>query len=218
MSIHINKLLPEGVSIEKFKTGSELLLTCELGKYTKLLLREDLSATDINVDDELKKTSHFSFVVQSKFVNDLPYGDVQLAKFNHGDFLLKTQSVAKADLKFEDRHVYFNYNSDVKANRDFRGKSRSAAYVSLMAFVLVKNFIDDEPNRKLIIDHSRRLRAERWRVYRPYRFTGKRYPAQKPTRDQISNSGCSSTALGNLCERQSEKRINERGILLEREV
>jgi hypothetical protein len=108
----------------------------------------------INVSDNLKKTSQFSFVVQSKFVNDLPLDGIQLVKFNLGDFLLKTQNVLKADIKFEDRHVYFNYKSDVKANRDFRGKSRSAAYVSLMAFVLVKNFIDDKPNRKLIIDQE----------------------------------------------------------------
>ncbi|TDF94686.1 hypothetical protein [Paenibacillus piri] len=154
MSIHINELLPKGVSIEVFKTGSELLLACELGKYTKSLLQEDLSVAGVNVDDELKKTSHFSFVAQSKFVNDLPYDDIQLAKFNYGDFLLKTQNVLKADINFKERYVYFNYNSDVKANRDFRGKSRSAAYVSLMAFVLVKNFIDLEPNRKLIIDQD----------------------------------------------------------------
>ncbi|KUP22084.1 hypothetical protein [Paenibacillus sp. DMB5] len=154
MSIHIRELLPKGVNLTEFKTGSELLLACELGKYTKLLLQEDLSVAGVNVADEFKKTSHFSFVVKSKFVNDLPYGDIKLAKFNHGDFLLKTQSVARADIKFKDRNVYFNYNSDVKANREFRGKTRSAAYVSLMAFVLVKNFIDQEPNRKLIIDHE----------------------------------------------------------------
>jgi len=154
MSIHINELLPNEVSIKEFATGSELLLACELGKYTKMLLQKDLSVMDINVPDELKKTSQFSFVAQSKFVNDLPHDGTQLVKFNLGDFLLKTQNVLKADVKFEDSHVYFNYNSDVKANRDFRGKSRSAAYVSLMAFVLVKNFIDDKPNRKLIIDQE----------------------------------------------------------------
>jgi hypothetical protein len=154
MSIHINQLLPEGVSIKEFKTGSELLLAHELGKYTQLLLQEDLSVEGINVDKELKSTGHFSYVVKSNFVKSLNHEEVSLAKLNVGDFFPKSRNVTEVAIKFVGNEAQFNFESDPDSNTILRGKNRSAAYVSLMAFVIVKNNIDNKPKRKLVIDHE----------------------------------------------------------------
>ncbi|WP_079913065.1 hypothetical protein [Paenibacillus sp. 32352] len=154
MSIHINQLLPEGVNIDEFKTGSELLLAHELGKYTKLLLKEGLSVDGIIIGEELKKTKYFSFVMKSRLVESLAPSDEKLMPYNIGDFFLPSQNVSRVDLKFEEHHVYFNFNSNKRANSALYVKNRSAAYVSLIAFVLVKNSFDQKLNRKLIIDHE----------------------------------------------------------------
>ncbi|RUS44554.1 hypothetical protein [Cohnella sp. AR92] len=155
MSIHINDLLPEGVKLKEFKTGSELLLAYELGKYTKLLLEEGLSVDNVGIDTELVQTAHFGFIVDCELIEGIePVAETDLPDYDIADFFLPSQNVSKVDLLFEEGCVIFNFNSNKRANSALNTKNRSTAYVSLMAFVLVKNYIDQTPNRKLIIDHE----------------------------------------------------------------
>lgn len=62
--IHLNELLPDNFNrVTKIYNGTELLFVYELGKYSKLLLGKELDLSNVTIEESIKNSEYFSFVV-----------------------------------------------------------------------------------------------------------------------------------------------------------
>lgn len=155
-TISINELLPAGEKIRKIHTGSELLLAFELSKYSKLLLGKGLTLSDVTVAKEIQGSDYFSFVV----INGLDVGfqpdPETLVDVTKSLKYFFRETVEGVSLQSEsDEEVVYNHDFDINSNRILFGENRSAAYVSLMAYLMVKAKSEGKAVPKLIIDHEK---------------------------------------------------------------
>lgn len=154
--VSFNSLMPKEVHVKKIHSGSELLLAYELDKYLKKLAGKELSMKGISVAKELLSSMHYSFVVanglnigQQQEIQDLASYSKQLKYFFTGTVESVVFQEETADI------ISYNYNKDVIANSVLHGENRSASYVSLVAYLMVLAYINNEPYKKLFIDHSK---------------------------------------------------------------
>lgn len=159
--ITMNELLPTGVKIRKIQTGSELLLAYELNKYSKLMLGRELKLTDVTIAKELLSGEHFSFVV----MNGLDVGFVParetLADYSKNARYFFTETIEGVALsKVTPEEVVYSFEYDTNANRKLHNENRSASYVSLMAYLMVKAKAEGVTTPKLIIDHENYNQSE----------------------------------------------------------
>jgi hypothetical protein len=154
-TISINELLPTGEKIRKIQTGSELIFAFELSKYTRTMLGKELSLSDVSIAKELLAGEHFSFVVMNGLDVGIATSRENLADYQKSEryfFKGTVEGVAFSSVTPEE--VVFNYQHDVKANIKIHGDDRSAAYVSLMAYLIVKAKAEGVAIPKLVIDHE----------------------------------------------------------------
>lgn len=152
--ISINELLPTG-RVRKIQSGSELLFAYELDKYAKIMLGKEVSLQDVTIAKELLSGEHFSFVVMNNLdVGFVPSRDT-LADYSKNSRYFFTETVEGVNFSSvtEDEVVY-SFEHDTSANRKLHGDNRSAAYVSLMAYLIVKSQVEGVPVPKLVIDHE----------------------------------------------------------------
>lgn len=152
----LNDLLPNGMKAKKITTGSELLFAYELDKYARLILDKKLTLKGINIAKQLYSQAEFSFVV----VNGL---DVGFEVVNRKDTLMDistvkgkffTDTVQGVEFKSKtDKEWVYDFNFNVRANRVCYGMNRSAAYVSLVAYMIIDSLDRGVPCPKLVIDH-----------------------------------------------------------------
>lgn len=154
-TIHVNEVLPASTRLKRIRTGSELLFVYELNKYTKKFLGKALSLSDVAITKDLLKSTYFSFVVSEGLEVEVPYQKEDLADYSATSRYFFTKTVEDVDFVkvTEDRVTYaFEYN--IAANAVLHGEDRSAAYVSLMAYLVVKAHMEGKNVPVLHIDHK----------------------------------------------------------------
>ncbi len=160
-SICINAFFGNERRVKKITTGSELLLAYELDKYSRLLLGKRVSLANVSISKSIIGSEQFSFVV----TNGLDVGftpDMEtLADYRVrvGLFFTKTIDGIVFKLMTPELWVYdFSYNT--AANLITYGANRSAAYVSMIAYLIVKSAKDGVACPKLLIDHEEHAQLE----------------------------------------------------------
>ncbi|CAM3465151.1 MULTISPECIES: hypothetical protein [Paenibacillus] len=151
--IRLNELLPLDKKVTTIYTGSELLLAYELDKYAQTLLKKKLVLSDVTISEELLIGEHFSFVVTNGLdVGFKPIGT--LKPYSDRNFF--TKSVEGVYFKKDtDDEVVFELQSDIMANQVLNASSKkSAGYISLIAYIMVRSAKVNKPIPKLIIDHG----------------------------------------------------------------
>lgn len=159
--LSINDLLPLDRKVKKIATGSELLLAYELDKYAKLMLGSRLSLSDVQIVKRVQGSEQFSFIV----TNGLDIGFVpdheNLTNYASRQNLFFTKTVEGVEFKSKTEDAWtYNFSHNTYANREVYGASRSAAYVSLIAYMMVKARIEGVKCPKLIIDHESHAQLE----------------------------------------------------------
>lgn len=153
-TISINYLMPNGLELKKIETGSELLLAYELDKYAKVMLGKRLSLSGIEIAAELQSREHFSFVVTEGLDVGFIPSLKTLADLTKYPRLFFNGSVEGVEFRSRSDSEYVYAFDDKSSNQVLHGENRSAAYVSLVAYLLVKSKRDGTPIPKLIIDHE----------------------------------------------------------------
>lgn len=154
-TISINELLPKGEKIKKIQTGSELLLAFELSKYTRMMLGRELSLSDVSIAKDLLAGEHFSFVVMNGLDVGIPTSRENLADYKkNARYFFEGTVEGVAFSKITEDEVYYSYLHDVRANDKLHRENRSAAYVSLMAYLMVKAKAEETKIPTLVIDHE----------------------------------------------------------------
>lgn len=153
--VGLNDLLPFASKVKKIQTGSELLFAYELGKYAHLMLGMELQLNDVSISKELLRGEHFSFVVSNGLDVGFQTERTELADYSQSApfFFTKTvEGVAFSSVTPE--KVTYSFNHDTVANFVLHQQDRSAAYVSLVAYLIVKSIKEGVPTPKLLIDHE----------------------------------------------------------------
>ena len=157
-TITLNELLPK--HIKKITTGSELLLAYEIGKYTRIMLNRELEL-GVSIDKDLLSGDHFSFVYQNGLnVGFMPEREnlADISKVSRFFFKGTVEGVA---LKLDtDELVVYNFDEDPRANAVLHFGNRSTAYISLLAFILVRAFANGKQIPKIVIDHKLYINTE----------------------------------------------------------
>lgn len=156
-TISINDLLPAGERIRKIQTGSELFLAYELNKYAKLMLGKEVSLADVSIAKELLTGEHFSFVVLNGLdVGFVPERDTLADITKKDKYFFKGTIDGVAFTETTPDKVVYSFTFDPNANRILHGDNRSAGYVSLLAYIMVKAKAEGaEKIPTLVIDHER---------------------------------------------------------------
>lgn len=158
MEITLNELLPK--RIRKIQTGSELLLAYELDKYSKIMLGKTLKV-DVSIAKELLSGEHFSFVVQNGLDVGMDITGLKLAdntKFTRVAFTGTVSGIQFSKDTAEE--VVYSFNHDQSANAILHYDNRSAGYVSLVAYLIVKAHAEGVAAPKLTIAHSEYNQSE----------------------------------------------------------
>lgn len=159
MSVALNDLLPK--RIRKLQTGSEILLACELNKYVRLWMGDKLSLGDVTIAKELLTREHFSYAVTNGLdVGFEPSRDT-LADYSRSARYFFPRSIEGIKFKkYTPEEVVYDFDFDNRANAFMRNEYSSAAYVSLVAYVMVKAYMDalnsggEYQIPKIVIDHE----------------------------------------------------------------
>lgn len=152
MKINLTELLPK--RIRKIHTGSELLLAYELDKYAQIMLGQSV-VVDVTIAKELLDSEHFTYVVQ----NGLDVGfEVEASKLlditkSLRHFFKDTVEGVKFTSESEEEVVY-DFNFDRHANAVLHYDNRSAGYISLIAYLMVKAKAEGVATPKLRIAHA----------------------------------------------------------------
>ncbi len=157
--LNINDFLPR--KIKRILSGSEILLAYELGKYAKLMLDRDF-VLGVPIERDLTKSEAYSFAI----ANGLDLGfTVDKSRF--------TSHIAKQKLYFTGtvegvtlvkdtpEEVVYDFNHDPLNNRVMHGDSRSTAYVSLLAFLMVRAYQRGEAMPKVVFGTETYSQKER---------------------------------------------------------
>lgn len=136
-------------------SGSELLLAYELDKYTKKLLGKPLSLEGITIDSELLGSDHFSFVVTNGL--DIGYTPTreELADYSRNERNYFYDTVENiAFVKDTDEEVVYTFDHNVSKNLILHQRNRSAGYISLVAYLIVRAYGEGKQPPKLVIAHE----------------------------------------------------------------
>jgi hypothetical protein len=150
--ITLNEFIPLD-SLKEITTGSELLLAYELGKYAKEMLGKELSLSGVNISKDLLSGEHFSFVVNNGLDVGFEPDRTELADYSRNAQYFFTKKADGVDLRKETKNeVVYSFEHNTEANHT--RNNRSAAYVSLVAYLMVNSKHDGAQMPKLIIDHE----------------------------------------------------------------
>lgn len=150
--ITLSELL--GSKVKRIQSGSELLFVWELYKYSKELLDKELTIEDAQVLKAVREGEHFAYVYNNSNLNlnYTPGSDEVLADYSETD-----RKYFKGDLNnivFEKQTAnewVYCYHTDKTANIVLYGYNRSAGYVSLYAYMVVKAYKEGKKIPKLIL-------------------------------------------------------------------
>lgn len=153
--VGLNDLLPISGRVRKIQTGSELLLAYELGKYAKKMMGLELSLTDVTIAKELLNGEHFSFVVTNGLdVGFVPKREDLIDYSDSAKYFFKNTVEGVAFKSETPEEVVYEFAHNIPANRILHNEDRSAAYVSLVAYLMVKSKFEGVPMPRLVIDHE----------------------------------------------------------------
>lgn len=131
-----------GCSVKKLSSGSELMFVYELSKYTKMLLNKTLDLKDIQVVKELFGSEYMAYL-QNKGVH-LCVGAVDSTR-DLSEIERKFFNDDLSGIVFEsqtDEEWVYSYTTNKTANLVLNRYNRSAGYVSLYAYMVVKFYAD----------------------------------------------------------------------------
>lgn len=156
-----NELLPIKKRVRKIQTGSEVLLAYELNKYARLMLDKQLILSDVSIAKELQTREHFSFVVTNGLNVGFEPDLSTLADYSKSARYYFTRTIEGVKFKkYDEDEVVYDFEFDHRANAFMRNDYSSAAYVSMVAYIIVKSYKESIEKGtefkvpKLIIDHE----------------------------------------------------------------
>lgn len=159
--LKMNDFLPEGKKIKRVLSGSEILLAYELSKYTRLMLDREF-LLGVPVERDLMKSAEYSFAVSNGLDLGFTVDTSRLTAHHATQRLFFLGTVENVNLlKDTPEEVIYDFNHDPTRNRVMHGDSRSAAYVSLMAYLMVRAYQRGEPMPKIIYGTERYSQKER---------------------------------------------------------
>lgn len=143
-----------GSKVRRIQSGSELLFVWELYKYSKELLDRVLTIEDAQVLKAVRDGEHFAYVYNNSELNlnYTPSENEILADYSETD-----RKYFKGDLsgivfeKQTEEDWTYCYHTDKSANIVLYGYNRSAGYVSLYAYMVVKAYKEGKKVPKLIL-------------------------------------------------------------------
>lgn len=157
--IQLNELLPDSFNrVTQIYNGSELLFAYELSKYSKRLLDKELVLLDVTIKESIKNSEYFSFVVDNGLNVGFEFERSTLVQIVD-DRKFFTGSVEGVVFKKDSAdEVVFDVHHDMEANKWLNNDyNRSAAYISLIAYLIVRGIRDSTTVPKIIVDHANYL-------------------------------------------------------------
>lgn len=157
--ISLNAFLP--VEVKKVLTGSELLLAHELDKYSRKLLNKRVTLEGIPIAKELIPLEFFSYVVAKDLDVGFEPDKTMLCNYTHMTrvfFEGTTENLVFVSDTPE--MVHYRFEHDIRKNDIMYREDKSTAYVSLVAYLMVRAYVDGLPTPKLYIDHSKHAQSE----------------------------------------------------------
>jgi hypothetical protein len=154
MTIHINEVLPS--EIKEVKTESELLLIFEVWKYIQKIENSRVSFNNVTISPRLYETPHYKFI----FENGLRFGNAPDSNISirevEDSFFPKDKYLFDIAFKsITDEQVTYDYYFNSDKNKILHKDDRSKAYVSLVARLIVDDFLNHRKKpRRFLIDHS----------------------------------------------------------------
>lgn len=150
--IKVSELLPEGKKLKKVVTGSELLFLYELDKYAKIILNKQLSLEGVTIVKQLRKEKIFSFVVLKGLDVGFEVNHKELASYADINRTFFTDTVEGIVFKEDtDEVVHYDFSEAYVENKKMNGDNRESAYISLVAYIIVRSINEGKPLPKIII-------------------------------------------------------------------
>lgn len=151
-SIKLKDILPQGKRLKRVVNGSELLFIYELDKYTKQFLGKKLCLEGVTILKSLQKEKLFNFVVHQGLDVGFEVDRSILKSYGSIAKSLFTDTVEGIVLKEDSVDVvHYDFNTAPRENRKLNGDNRESAYISLVAYIIVKAYEEGRTIPKIVI-------------------------------------------------------------------
>lgn len=156
--VHVNEILEVALKkrITSLETPMELLFMYELDKYLLEFCGEKLALDGIVIPKSLEGTQLFSFVVMNGL--QAKYNQEKLVDYSNTKFFKsKVRTKNGKGIVFveeTDDIVVYSYSHSVMDNIIMWGDGRPFSYVSLVAYLCVKGYIENKKMPMLRVDHE----------------------------------------------------------------
>lgn len=152
MEYTIYDFLPENTKFKKILTGSELLLAHELDKYVRLLLGGTFTLRGISMARELENSIYFSYVVRNGLDMGYSINHEMLVELPTSKSYFFPGTVESVKLAVDTpTEVVYTFDTDIYANSILHGGDRPPAYVSLIAYLMVRSKMNNQPLPRVTI-------------------------------------------------------------------
>ena len=121
------------------------------------MLGKELDLSNVTIEESIKNSEYFSFVVYNGLDVGGNFEKSKLVAFDERKFF--TESVEGVVFKKEDENeVIYDFHYDVVSNSLMNDSfNKSAAYISLVAFIIVKRVRDRIKIPRIVIAHANYL-------------------------------------------------------------
>ncbi|HFL3696610.1 hypothetical protein [Clostridioides difficile] len=154
MSVHLKDLFGLESKQIVIQSTSELLLICELDKYLQSMTRERLDLEEVTVLPELRKGNFFTFVMNKGLAFNYEYEMKSYSKIRPFLFLDTITDDKIFFSEYTDERVVYDFDSKPETNRIFHGANKDHAYISIVAYIYVKSFINNKKFPKIILGNE----------------------------------------------------------------
>lgn len=130
-----------GFKIRAFRTGSEILLGYEVGKYIGKLMGKAVDY-DISVSKDVLVSEEYAFVHGEGVNFGADLSNIELADIRRRKIFYFPGTVESVFLSTDtDEQVVYTFDSNTRVNRILHGDNRSSGYISLLGYLMVRSFL-----------------------------------------------------------------------------
>lgn len=136
--------------VKKFQTGSELLLALEMSKVLQSMKGDIITIEGCTIDKALIGREYFNHCVREGLAVNAEYAEMAGSEVNQSFFSKDIRDVkflSQTDEVWEYAHKASDFTNRVIMKEEVRG---GKAYVALMAYVIIYNYINNKRVKLLI--------------------------------------------------------------------